>query len=131
MKTNPIIFTFIWSVILFVSTFPKVVFECSIEDLYSTDIKQSIITPIVILLALYLWEEMYNIQNVNITNDKLKESFWKTLLILGLVLIFLIITINVGQYRFIPFVICWVLISLLKYISITIANTSTELNKIS
>lgn len=130
MKTHPIIYTSIWSVMLFVSTFPKVIFDCDTSALYTSDIKSSIFTPIGLVLALYMWEEMYNINTVNISVDKLKRTVWWTFGVLSIVLTLLVIIINIDTCRMLPFILSWIFISILKYISISILNNSTELNKV-
>lgn len=124
------IFTIVWSVVLFISTFPTVVLSLNTNDLLDNgELAQKVLMPMILVLALYLWEEMYNIYNTTgLTIDKMKEVVIKTFFALAVS----IILIGLACYYscFVILLFAWISISYLKYTSLQITDSAITLDKI-
>lgn len=124
------VFTIIWSVVLFISTFPTVVLNLNTNDLLDNgELTQKVLMPMILVLALYLWEEMYNIYNTTgLTIDKMKEVVIKTFGALAVS----IVLIGLACYYscFVILLFAWISISYLKYTSLQITDSAITLDKI-
>ena len=83
----------------------------------------------ILVLALYLWEEMYNIYNTTgLTIDKMKKVVIKTFGALAVS----ITLIGLAYYYscFVILLFAWISISYLKYASLQITDSAIPLDKI-
>lgn len=124
-------YSIVWSIVLFISTFPQL---CLSGDIENFDALKTYLLPVGFILALYLWDEMYHVNSINLPAVKLKNIILQTFLFLGVSIIFIVIAIYYKDVKCIFFplmILSWISISILKLISAGIVdNSSTELIKL-
>lgn len=118
MKINKIIYCFSWSVGLLFATF---------YSLYSNEggafnfsnaallpVGQSYIMPMVLVMALYLWDVLYNITLQ--TRHRSKDIFWILLCIIVFMLCFVLsILVNNNFMGWVLFYMAWFALTVLKF----------------
>ena len=127
-STKTWIYAIVWSIVLFVSTFPALCLSGNIEQF---DALHTYLLPVGFILALYLWDEMYHINSVKLPAIKLQKIMHQTFLYLGISIILMVTAIYYKDIKIIFFLLMglsWISISILKLISAGIVdNSSTEL----
>ena len=129
-SVQDVLFTLIWSLVLFISTFPKVVLDFDVNHLFENgELSKTVLMPMILVLALYLWEEMFNIHNTNnLIVDKMKCTVIKTF---GGIAASIICIGLAYYYRcFILLALAWFSISYIKYVSLQIMDSSITLDKV-
>lgn len=129
MNWRLFIYVFVWSIGLFLSTFYSDIVNCIFG--VSENVVQNFMMPIIIVVALYLWDEMENIENSTITKSKLKQQFRLSLLFLGFTILLLgIIGLVPESFRWWAVTLCWVMVSVIKYISMYYSNSKIDIKKV-
>ncbi len=118
MAIKKCLYCIMWSAGLFVATFYSLfslegeAFNFSGKELLP--IAQSHIMPMIMVMALYLWDVLYSISIQKNNNDKL--MFWILLMIIAFMVAFVFsMLVNCNVIGWVLFIASWLALAVLKY----------------
>lgn len=133
INMRKILYVIIWSIGLFVSTFFSCFANWDFSELFTsgTSVVQCAMMPIIVVLALYLWEEAEGLETNNIPMSKMKKQMYWTLVALAVSIICIgMIGMTSQWYQILFLVLSWLSISSIKLISVIFSNSAIIIKKL-